>query len=190
MSLLNQEVTYFDEKDKPQSKGPVPIGKYFAHIQSIDKKFIDRSVPSRQDPKNKHLCDLLEVVYQIADDGDQKGRKVWSNAIWIFKNPNDGEHTPNPGGNYRYSQFLDVVDYPMEDKTVKDEDGKERMVKELPIEIDPSYVQGKPVIIQVKHRTYTGNDGEERTAYNEAGIFKWEGGDVVKPEVDDDDLPF
>ena len=189
MSLLKQEVTYFDEKDKPQAKGPVPVGKYTAHIKSVNKKFVDRSVNSRADKGAKHLCDLLEVVYTIADDGDQQGRQVWSNAIWIFKNPNDDIHTANPGGNYRYSTFLEVVDYPLEDKEIKGEDGKKRTVKELPIEVDPSYVVGKPVMIEVKHRAYTSGDGEERIGYNEVGIFKWEDGSVVEVN-DDEDLPF
>lgn len=187
MSLLKQDVTYFDG-----SKGnleTIPEGKYFAHIESINKKLIDKTVPSRSVQGATHLCDLLEIIYKIAGDSESAGRKVWSNAIWIFKDPEDGEHTPNPGGNYRYSQFLSTVDYPCKEVEVEDDKGEKRTVKELPIELDSSYVLGKPVIIEVKHRNYTNKEGEEKVAANESGIYPWPEGKSI--EVDDnDDLPF
>ena len=78
--------------------------------------------------------------------------------------------------------------YPGKEAKIEDSDGNEKLVKELPIEIDINEVIGKPVLIQVKHRTYTNKDGEEKIAANEAGIYDWPNGEVK--DMGDDDLPF
>lgn len=185
MALLDQETTYYDGSS--MSSGPIPEGKYYAHIVEVTKKFTDKVVKSRDDQGATHLCDLLEVTYQIAE-GEFESRKVWSNAIWIFKDPKDGVHTPNPGGNQRYSVFLERVDYPCKEVKVDDGNGGKKSVKELPIDVDNAHILGKPVLIEVKHRKYQNKDGEDKIAANEAGIYAWENGKEV--QVDDDDLPF
>tara|TARA_R100000152_G_C6708067_1_gene136220 strand:+ start:9 stop:572 length:564 start_codon:yes stop_codon:yes gene_type:complete len=187
MGMLDQETTYYDGSTSTMDSGPVPEGKYQAYIVDAKKKFTDKVVNSRNDATVKHQCDLIEVTYEIAN-GDYAKRKVWSNAIWIFKDPKDGVHAPNPGGNQRYATFLEKVQYPCKEVKIEDSDGNEKLVKELPIEIDINEVIGKPVLIQVKHRTYTNKDGEEKIAANEAGIYDWPDGEVK--DMGDDDLPF
>jgi hypothetical protein len=187
MALLDQEITYYDGSTSTND-GPLPEGKYYAHIIEVTKKFTDKVVNSRNDKGMTHICDLLEVTYKIAE-GDYENRRVWSNAIWIFKDPKDDMHTPNPSGNQRYSVFLDRVNYPCKEVEVKDSNGKKKTVKELPIDVDNDHILGKPVLIEVKHRKYTNKDGEEKVAANEAGIHTWEEGSSVDVN-DGDDLPF
>jgi len=185
MGLLDGKKTYYDGSTSTMDKRPVPEGKYKAYITDAKKKFTDKTVNSRNDQGVKHQCDLLEFTYEIAE-GEYAKRKIWSNAIWIFKEPEDGVHAPNPGGNQRYSSVLETIKYPCKDIEIEDSNGDKKKVKELPIDIDINEVIGKPVMIEVKHRTYTGGDGEEKTASNESGLFEWPNGKIME----DDDLPF
>ena len=167
MALLDQETTYYDGSS--MSSGPIPEGKYYAHIVEVTKKFTDKVVKSRDDQGATHLCDLLEVTYQIAE-GEFESRNVWSNAIWIFKDPKDGVNGSVVSGNIVIGN------------------GGKKSVKALPIDVDNAHILGKPVLIEVKHRKYQNKDGEDKIAANEAGIYAWENGKEV--QVDDDDLPF
>ncbi len=191
MSLMNTASTYFVE-DKSKSSGgftPIPEGKYYAHIHSVEKKRAKMVVDSRNEPGETHSADLLEVVYTIAE-GDYKGRKVWSNAIWIFHNPTEEDSfVANPSGNYRYSKFLEVVNYPMNKVKVQGIDGEEKEVNELPLDLASDECVGKPCLITVKERTYTSKDGEKKVASNESEIHEWAEG-KAQEMVADDDLPF
>lgn len=181
----------------------LPEGKHKATIESVTRKREDMLINARNKENVKHVADLLEVVYNIHPENDaidSKGkaftnRKIWSSAIWIWKDKDHiktlGHDTlmvqANEGGNERYSKFLDVAGYKLEEKIVEMEDAKGEMVKRkavtLPIDIDLDLAINKSVIINVKNRTYTDKSGNEKTAQNELGLYPWDNGD-------DDDLPF
>lgn len=170
----------------------IPEGKYYAHVDAIEKKIgkdgsEDYTIKGRGDKDGQqHLAYLLNVTYKIAE-GDFKNRLVWSNAIWLFRQPPSAEYTANPEGNQRYNYFLEAVQYPVEMAEMEDAEGNPMKVRQLPVDYDSSKIVGMPVIITVKHRSYKA-DGVEKVSANEAYIDSWNDGQQI--QSDDDDLPF
>ena len=198
--------TYIPDKRKSNgsSEGfePVPEGKYYASIVEVKRKFEDKLINSRDEQGIQHMADLLEVTYKI--DGnkhpDFKNRRIWSNAIWVWKDKNHIKTlghdtlmvTPNEGSNERYAKFLEVAGYELDKKIVEVEDSQGKTVKReavtLPVDIDLEECQGKALIIQVKNYEYTNKSGEEVTGQKELGLYPVD--QSYQAEIQDDDLPF
>ena len=190
MSLYQQETTYYRDNGSDSGERKtyelIPEGKYYAHVSDVEKKIEDKDINGRGDRDGQlHLADLINVTYKIAE-GEFKDRLVWSNAIWLFKNPPNESYTANPEGNMRYSIFLEAVKYPLQMKEIEDSEGTMIKVKELPVELDTSQVVGMPVEIEVKHREYE-KDGETKKVANESRVSPWSEGKQIE---NDDDLPF
>ena len=187
MSLLEVETTTYipsknGDKDK-KSFEVIPEGKYKSHIHNLEYKKTDWTMTD-QKTNQQYLCDLVTLEYVIAE-GEFTDRHVWSNPIWVFKNPQDGVHEPNPNGNYRYANFLEVIDYNLK----KDE---KTGALELPLELDTDEIVGKPVIITIAHRKYVDKEGVEKTSAQEKYLDAWKDGPTASMNDDDDDgdLPF
>jgi len=195
MSLTSIQTTTYtpssasEKANKEKEYALIKEGKHGATIQGIEYKKRDWTMTDKKTAE-QYLCDMITVKYQISE-GEFEGRFIWSNPVWVFKDPHasDSTHVSNPKGNTRYSNLLEVVGYPF--KETKDKDGEISYL--LPLELDEEMLIDKPVLITVYHNKYVNKDGENKINAQEKYIDTWKNAPVketTSSDEDDDDLPF
>ena len=179
--VMGGESYYDPSEDKPSVI--LPEGDYYAHAKEF-------SVKEDVVIRGKYLADIYNITFKVAKEnsdkvfGEHKGslfvdKLVKSKGFFRFKTPKEGSLMPNSGGNRAFKEVCEAMGVPAEEKEV---DGKTMFA--LPI-LTPSNCEGAPVIVKVKHDTWTNRDGEEVTTPKVISIFSWANG-----EKDLSDMPF
>ena len=141
----------------------LPEGKYKAHITGLTVKE-DIKV------RNKHMADIYEPVYTIAQ-ADQEGfvgREAYAKGIFRFKDAEGCES--NPSGNRNFKVFCDGLSVECESEET---DGKPRC--KLP-ELNEGMILGLPVIVEIVHDKWVNRDGEEVVSAKATNVFEWSQG--------------
>ena len=161
----------------------VPEGDFYAHAK-------DYTVKEDVVIRGRHLADIYNITFKLAEENSDKefgehsgnifvGKDIRSKGFFRFKTPSNGKLEPNSGGNRQFKELCEVLGIKPEEKEV---DGK--TVYALPI-LSPSTVEGMPVIVKVKHDTWTNRDGEDITSPTVVGVYSWSNG-----KRDVSDVPF
>ena len=183
-SLLGNSEAYYD----PSADAPsmVPEGMYKAYAKTLK----EREVIVR----NKFVADVFDLEFELAEDnsgdtvefkgnhiekGKFSGKTVKSKGFFRFKkpdpnNPNHKGKEENSGSNKSYMELL----HSFAVKTEEDKEGRYFLPH-----INESDVVGMPVIIEVKHESWTDREGEPRVTPKAFSIFTWEDGVRKEEEV-------
>ena len=107
------------------------------------------------------------------------GRAMYGGGLFLFKG------SEGAGRNLRYTEFLDMVNIPVEEI-----DFEGHKVKKL-MAIEEKDVVGKPIMVEVKYTESKAGKNKGKWFPNVVGMFKWESGKAIPvDEMLASDLPF
>ena len=154
----------------PSEDALIPEGSYPAHIIDISSTIVTTRWGNR--------ADIYKPTYKISNSVRlYGGMEVPENGIWRFRKAKSNTNKPSPPNNNRQfrnaMKALDIEAVPVE------VDG--RKLFKLP-ELNHGNTYGKPVIINVYHKTFKGKYGI-RTVAEARLASKWEEGEQLEEAI-------
>ena len=122
--VMGGESFYDPTEDKPNVI--VPEGDFYAHVS-------DYSVKDDVDIRDKHLADIYNLTFKLAEENSDKdfrehsgsafvGKTIRSKGFFRFKSPTQKNLQPNSGGNREFKELCESLGIKQEEKVVEKRD--------------------------------------------------------------------
>ena len=203
---VNETSFALPQEDKPRAKSgekkhPLVSGDYVGHITQVNSKVVDVKGGEFKArvydyfvevaPENKSnsytYTDFSTKETVVCDGGSYVGYKFKGSSFKYLEPGKDDTFKSRTEFNKYYLWFCEACG--IECPTITTEiDGKDVEVKELPV-INMEELVGTPVsAVAGQGKTWTDNDGNERTPWVCKFVRPWKDG--KKREIGDADIPF